>query len=218
MTITKKNAVITVETSLFYTYFSNKIIGDFQTDPQKIIFDNLKGHAVSEGVSLNLDFLFSNGFKLITGGTYMDVYSVEPDSNGSEVRTPQLHAPAFSGNLTASYTFGNTGICIDYTMNIKSPMHLPVVKNDYRPEQSPWFSIHNFQLSKKFGNGFEVYAGIKNAFDFVPADPILRPFDPFDKYIDENNPNGYTFDPSYNYSSIQGRRFFAGIRYNLKGN
>jgi outer membrane receptor for ferrienterochelin and colicins len=212
----REKKVITIESSLFYTYFTNKIIGDFNTDPQKIIFDNLGGYAVSQGASLNIDLLFSSGLKAIIGGTLMEVYSMEKDSTGNMVKTPQLHAPGFSGNFSISYSFGKTGLSLDYTGNIKSPMHLPVVPNDYRPETSPWFTIQNIQMTKKFRKGIEIYAGIKNMFDFKPADPILRPFDPFDKYITENNPNGYTFDPSYNYSSMQGRRFFIGLRYNLQ--
>ncbi len=47
----------------------------------------------------------------------------------------------------------------------------------------------------------------------MPADPLMRPFDPFDKYVQVNNPNGYTFDTSYNYAEMKGRRYFIGIRY-----
>jgi outer membrane receptor for ferrienterochelin and colicins len=45
----------------------------------------------------------------------------------------------------------------------------------------------------------------------------MRAFDPFDKTADDvvTNPNGYTFDPSYNYASLQGRRGFVGLRWNL---
>ncbi|MDQ3048389.1 MAG: TonB-dependent receptor [Bacteroidota bacterium] len=213
--ITLKKTLIEIDASLFYTYFTNKIIGDFVTDPTKIIFDNLDGYAISKGVSLSLNIIFTNNLKMILGGTYMKVYSVEKDSSGIYQRVPQLHAPDFSGTFTISYTFNKTGISLDYTGNVKSPMHLPVVPNDYRPEQSPWFTIQNLQLSKKFKAGLEIYAGVKNIFDFTPADPILRPFDPFDKNITENNPYGYTFDPSYNYAPMQGRRFFLGLRYNL---
>lgn len=205
-----KKAFVGMDASIFYTYFTNKIIGDFDTDPNKIIFDNLDGYAISKGIALNFDILFTNGFKAIIGGTYMNVYSVENDK-----RTAQLHAPDFSGNYTLSYTFNKTGISIDYTGNIKSPMHLPVVPGDYRPESSPWFTIQNLQITKKFNFGLEIYGGVKNIFDFIPEDPILRPFDPFDKHVAENNPNGYTFDPSYNYAPMQGRRYFIGIRYNL---
>lgn len=96
-------------------------------------------------------------------------------------------------------------------------MRLPILPNDYRPEYSPWFCTANIQFTKKFTYGLEFYAGMKNLFDFVPKDPIMRPFDPFDKNVDDpvNNPNGYTFDPSYNYASLQGRRVYIGMRYNL---
>ena len=208
------NAYIGADASVFYTYFTNKIIGDFNADPQKIIFDNLDGYAISKGVAANFDIAFTNGFKAIIGGTYMKVYSEQKDANGNYVRTPQLHAPEFSGNFTLTYSWNNV-LTIDYTGNVKSPMYLPVVPNDYRPEKSPWYTLQNIQVTRKFRKGFEVYTGVKNILNFTPKDPILRPFDPFDKHVAENNPNNYTFDPSYNYAPMQGRRFFIGIRYNL---
>jgi outer membrane receptor for ferrienterochelin and colicins len=96
-------------------------------------------------------------------------------------------------------------------------MRLPILPNDYRPEYSPLYAIANIQLTKKFSRNFEIYGGIKNLFNFVPKDPILRPYDPFDKNVDDpvNNPNGYTFDPSYNFASMQGIRGFMGLRWFL---
>ncbi len=210
-----ENTFIGIDASIFYTYFTNKIIGDFTSEPDKIIFDNLDGYAVSKGISVNVDVMHTSGFKALIGGTYMDVYSIEKDSTHNYMTTPQLYAPKFSGNLTLSYTFSKIDLSIDYTGNLKSPMHLPIVPGDYRPEKSPWFMIQNIQLRKKFKTRIEVYGGVKNIFDFTPADPILRSFDPFDKHVAENNPNNYTFDPSYNYAAMQGRRFFIGLRYNL---
>lgn len=97
-------------------------------------------------------------------------------------------------------------------------MRLPILPNDYRPEYSPWFCIANIQISKKFQNGIEIYGGLKNLFDFVPAeDPLMRAFDPFDQFVDDlvQNPYGYTFDTTYNYASLQGIRGFLGLRYHL---
>jgi outer membrane receptor for ferrienterochelin and colicins len=106
---------------------------------------------------------------------------------------------------------------MDVTGNWYGPMRLPIEPNDYRPEYSPWFCITNIQFTKKFDYGLEIYGGMKNIFDFVPKDPLMRPFDPFNKHVNDpvNNPNGYTFDTSYNYASMQGRRVFLGMRYNL---
>jgi outer membrane receptor for ferrienterochelin and colicins len=93
---------------------------------------------------------------------------------------------------------------------------LPILPNDFRPVKSPWFSLQNIQVTKIFSNGIEIYGGIKNLLNFIPKHPIMRPFDPFDKSIGVNNPNNYTFDPSYNYAPIQGIRSFVGCRMTMK--
>jgi outer membrane receptor for ferrienterochelin and colicins len=200
----------------FYSYFTNKIVGDFDTDPTKIIYDNLKGHAISQGVSLNTDLVFPFPLKVMAGISYMDVFQKEKDNAGTVLKTQQLHAPRWSGNFIASYNLPNN-YSVDLTGNWYGPMRLPVLPDDYRPAYSPWFSIANVQFTKKFDYGLELYGGMKNVFDFVPKYALMRPFDPFNKNVNDpvNNPNGYTFDTSYNYASLQGRRMFLGVRYNL---
>lgn len=201
----------------FYSYFTNKIVGDFDTDPNKIIYDNLNGYAISKGISLNTDLAFNFPLKVLAGITCMDVYQMKENASGETQKSVQLHAPRWSGNFTITYSFVN-GLAIDVTGKWNGSMRLPVLPNDYRPEYSPWYCITNIQLSQKFGSGLEVYGGIKNLFNFVPANPIMRPFDPFDKYVNDpvNNPYGYTFDPSYNYAALQGARGFLGIRYSFR--
>jgi outer membrane receptor for ferrienterochelin and colicins len=75
------------------------------------------------------------------------------------------------------------------------------------------------QFSKKwFSEKIESYFGIKNLLDFTPKeDIIMRPFDPFDKNVDDpiNNPNNFTFDPSYNYAPMQFRTFYLGVRFHF---
>lgn len=213
--IPMRDAFIGLDITGFYSYFTNKIVGDFDADPNKIIYDNLKGHAISKGVALNADINFSFPLKILAGVTYMKVYQVENNS-GTIEKTTQLHAPKWSGNLTATYSFPLQFI-LDITGRWDGPMRLPVLPHDYRPEYSPWFCIANVQLTKKFTGGFELYGGVKNIFNFVPHNPIMRPFDPFDKMVNDpvNNPYGYTFDPSYNYAPLQGVRGFIGMRYQL---
>ncbi len=208
--IVTRKGYVNIDASLFYTYFTNKIIGDFTTDPEKIYYDNLTGHAVSRGLTLNGDMSFSNNLKLITGVTLMEVF--REDNNGK--KTPQLHAPGFSGTFTFSYAFPSR-IAFDLTGKITGPMHLPVVPNDFRPDMSPWFSLINLQVTKSINSGLEIYAGVKNLLNFLPNDPLLRPFDPFDKNILVDNPNGYSFDTSYNYAPMQGIRGMIGIRWTL---
>lgn len=212
--INHNKGFIGVDASIFYTYFTNKIVADFQSDPQLIIYENLDGYAISKGLTANLDFSFTNGLKIIAGATFMDVYQVEKDNLSSEVKIQQLFAPKFSATFALSYSLPKL-FTIDFTGKINGPMNLPVVPNDFRPGKSPWFGLLNIQLIRKFNNGIEFYGGVKNFLNFIPENPILRSNDPFDKNITVNNPNGYTFDPSYNYAPVQGIKGILGLRYNL---
>ncbi|RZK17405.1 MAG: TonB-dependent receptor [Pedobacter sp.] len=197
----------------FYSYFNNKITGDFDTDPNKIIYDNLKGHAISRGLSLNIDATFKFPLKVLAGITYQDVYQKEDDGTGTMVKTVQLYAPKWSGTFLIGYTLPKD-FTIDLTGTYNGPMRLPIQPKDFRPEYSPWFSLVNIQLTKKFKSGIEIYGGVKNLFNFVPKYALIRTFDPFDKTASDpvSNPNGYTFDTEYNYAPLQGIRGFLGVR------
>lgn len=217
--------MINIDFSTWYTYFTNKIIPDYETDVTKIIYDNLDGNAVSKGVSLNLDFYGRTGFKLLVGATLMDVSITE-----NQVTQRQILTENFSGSFTIGHEFKSLGLSIDYTGKVYGPMRLPLLGElDNRPEYSPWYSIQNIQITKTLGKSkqFEIYGGIKNILNYTPpANSIARAFDPFDREVTfdangqpvatENNPNALTFDPSYVYTSNQGIRGFLGFRYNLK--
>lgn len=222
----KKNWRLQLDASAFYTYFTNKIIADYDSDPTKVIYNNLDGHAVSRGFSLNIDFDLYQRLKLILGATYMDVFSVENQSKITPLFTEKI-----MGTWTLSYTFEKLGIQIDYTGNLHAPMRLPIQHElDPRKSKSPWFSLQNIQITKKFKNRIEIYGGVKNLLNFTPnkGNPfiIARSFDPFDKDVqfDSNgqamvtntNPYGLSFDPTYAYAPNQGIRGFLGIRWTLK--
>lgn len=219
------SSFIGLDATSFYTYFKNKIIADYDTDPNKIIYDNLERHAVSKGVSLNVEIAFTNGLKILFGGTVMDVYSKEKGT-----KTSQLFTEKLTGVWNAGYTIKKLGLTIDYTGNLYGPMRLPLLsEQDPRKEYSPWWSIQNIQLTKTLGNEIEIYGGVKNLLNWTPnkSNPfiIARTNDPFDKnvqfdangqaMITPDNSYGLTFDPSYVYGPNQGIRGFLGVRYNL---
>jgi outer membrane receptor for ferrienterochelin and colicins len=205
-TLRHSTGYVHLDGSLFYTRFSNKIVGDFLTNSEQIIYDNLNGYAISKGITLNADAAFTNGIKVIAGATLMDVYQKQRDSLEMVRTTPQLFAPVFSGTYSVSYAFDKSGLSLDLNGRLTGPMYLPVVPNDFRPDQSPWFTIMNIQVTKSFTNGWEVYAGAKNLFNFIPDNPIYNWQEPFSP----------TFDTSYNYAPVQGIKAFIGVRYTFQ--
>ncbi|MBR9831587.1 TonB-dependent receptor [bacterium] len=220
---TKNQTYVNLDGSIFYTFFSNRIVPDYETNPNQIIYANLDGQAISKGVSLNADIVWHSGVKIMGGATLMDV-TIE-ENNGKQ---RQLLTENFTGVWSIEYTILPYNLTINYTGNVYSPMRLPLLGDlDNRSEYSPWFSIQNIQLTKPIKDQWSVYGGVKNLLNFTPArNSIARSFDPFDKNVqfDANgnavptpeNPNALTFDPSYVYAANQGIRGFIGIKYMLK--
>lgn len=223
---TENGNFIGIESSAFYTYFNNRIIGNFDVDPNKIIYDNLNGYAVSKGLSANVDVTLNNGLKIILGATYQDVSTVEDG-----IKTQQILTEKVSGNWAVSYKIRPLKLSVDYTGNIYSPMRLPLLSaTDPRKEFSPVWSIQNIQFTYAGLKRFELYGGVKNILNWTPnkGNPfiIARANDPFDKQVQldgggqvvvtPDNPYGLTFDPSYVYGPNQGIRGFFGIRFTIK--
>jgi outer membrane receptor for ferrienterochelin and colicins len=215
-----------IETTAFYTRFSNKIISDYETNPNEIIYDNIDGYAISQGISTNIDLNFPSGLKFIVGATVLDNKNVE---NGISER-PFL-TENFTGTWSVSYKIQPWNLSMDYTGNVYSPMKLPLLsETDPRSPNSPWYSIQNIQFTYSGWKDFEVYGGIKNLLNFTPKqnNPFLisRTNDPFDKNVQydsagkvvvtPDNPYGLTFDTTYVYGQNQTIRGFLGLRYTFR--
>jgi outer membrane receptor for ferrienterochelin and colicins len=222
----KNGTFIGLETSAWYTHFSNSIIPDYDSNPNQIIYKNLNGFAITKGISTNVDLAFNNGLKMILGVTLMDVSKTE-----NSITTRQILTERFTGTWAVSYRLNNIFLDIDYTGNFYGPLRLPLLGDlDPRLEYSPTWSIQNIQFTfNKFRN-LDLYAGVKNVLNWTPnkGNPfiIARANDPFDKNVqyDTNgnaqvtadNPYALTFDPGYVYAPNQGIRGFFGMRYTLK--
>lgn len=228
-TITRQSFWVTLDGSLWYTYFTNRILPDYLTNPNQIIYKNLDGYAYSQGASITASWGATNGFRGHWGITLQDV-KVAYKENAVTILSRPLLTESWSSTFALSYRFVKPGINIDYTGNIYGPMKLPLVSSlDPRPSMSPVWSNHSVQFSKNWGRKWELYAGLKNLFNWTPAQKvpflIARSQDPFDKRLSydatgqvqstPDNPYALSFDPNYVYAANQGRRLFVGIRLTI---
>jgi len=221
----KDDFILQAEAAAWYTYFTNSIIPDYDSNPNQIIYKNLEGYAETKGISLNVDAVYANNLKIMMGVTLQDVSKVEDN-----FRTQQMLTEKFSGTWVVSYTFNRLNLTVDYSGNLYGPMRLPLVSElDPRLPYSETYSIQNIQLTYKGFKNFELYGGVKNLLNWTPNknNPFLiaRSNDPFNKNVqyDANgsalatpeNPYGLVFDPTYIYAPNQGLRTFFGVRYNF---
>ncbi|MGZ5255815.1 MAG: TonB-dependent receptor plug domain-containing protein, partial [Flavitalea sp.] len=221
---------VNIDISAWYSFFQNQIIADYETDPNKIIYKNLDGHALSKGVTINAETNIRQRLKAMMGITIQDISKRETINGNKTSITPML-TESWSGTWSVSYSLPVMGLNFDYTGNIYGPMRLPLISPlDPRKPNSPVWSIQNIQATKYISRSVEIFAGVKNLLNWTPAknNPfiIARTHDPFDKLVEYDtngkvrstpeNPYGLSFDPGYIYAPNQGLRVFAGMRVKVR--
>ena len=188
----------TIDLDAFYTYFTNKIIPDYDVNPNQIIYANLDGFSVSRGLAFNIQQNFEFPLSIKAGGTYLDVYSVV----NNNTKDDELFTPSFTGVFSLSYNWDKINTSLDWTAKITGSMSLPTYFYPFeRAEESPWFSQHHLQIKKVFSESLTAFIGVKNVFNFTQESPL----------IDYQNPFGDDFDTSYAYGPLQSRRFLFGL-------
>ena len=211
------NLQITLESSVFESRFSNKIIPDFLTNDNQIIYSNLSGYAIARGISSEIFLkMYKIPLKLSVNGTLLDVSNFKENSAGEMVKSQQLLAEKYSIKWYANFWFEKLDLDMVYSSTNYGPIRLPILENDFRPEYSLPYTIHNLKVSKNYNNGWTTFLSLRNFTNFTPPKySILRANDPFDQNVNDpiNNPEGYTFDASYMYASFQGINFIFGVSF-----
>ncbi len=203
-----------VDVDAFYTYFTNKITPNYDVQDQ-IIYANSSGYAVSKGVGVNIQHQFSFPLAFNLGVNFQEVTEHE----GGGVDEIEF-SPRSSGVFTANYSIKRISLNLSYTASYTGLMKLPEVYDldengdplpESRPTTSNHFSIHNFQVSKDLSQGFSLYAGVQNLFNYI------QPWSPLTGFNDPNTRPGFSdnFDTAYAYSPIHGREVYLGVKWRL---
>ena len=202
---------------LFYTYFSNKIIPNY--DIQKyIIYQNSEGYSYSKGVSGAWNHSFLNGIAFTLNFNHQVVKYTE-NNNNIKTMLDMEHSPRWTAGLNIKFPINNSW-SINTSSNYVGIMQLPEVfdmlnngqiSEISRPQKSQPFSLHNVNINGKLSNKNEVYFGILNMFNFRQKES------PLVAYNDPNYNKGFSpfFDSSYAYAPNHGIEVFVGYKFNL---
>lgn len=190
---------MTVDVDAYQTRFSNRILADFDSDPDRIIYGNLDGWARTRGVAAALGYRTEQRpFQANVGVTLQEVLVHE-----AGVARPLEYAPRVQGVFTVGYRLARSRVTVDWTGRVMGPMALPRFAG--HPDRSPWFGEHHLQATFAPRAGLELHAAVKNLLGFVQRDAIIAPHDPFSS----------EFDPGRVYGPLQGRRVMAGARWTV---
>tara|TARA_B100001094_G_scaffold82230_1_gene78448 strand:- start:1269 stop:3551 length:2283 start_codon:yes stop_codon:yes gene_type:complete len=206
-----------IDLDLFYTYFSNKIIPNYD-NKNFIIYENSDGYAYSNGISGALNHTFLNGVAFSLAFNHQIVRYTEIENN-KENFFDMEHSPKWTGSFNLKLPI-NKKWSINSSSNYVGVMQLPIVfemkdngeiSSVARPTKSKPFSIHNININGILNNKNEIYFGILNAFNFRQKKSPLVGFN------DPKYPTGFSpyFDTSYSYAPNLGTELFIGYRLNI---
>lgn len=196
-----RNGEAMVDLDAFHTRFDNRIVPDYDTDPDLIIYRNLRGWAVSRGIAAAFNHVvFDPSLSYDLGLTLQDVELVR-DGEPSD----QLFSPSYTAVASASWA-PRPWLSVDYTARLTGPMRLPRYDAPFtRPTRSRPYAVHNVQAAVAAGGGAEIYAAARNLFDFTQGSPL----------VDAANPFGDAFDTAYVWAPIRGRELVLGVRWGV---
>lgn len=207
----------TSELGFFYTRIFDKILPDF-SQPNAIIYANIDGYSQSRGLFAQLTGQYYQDLELVVGASLLRASSHSPELSGD-----LYYAPRARTNALLTWRTCQNKLKLTYGIEYTGRMRQPVLPNDYRPEYSPGYFLHDLQVTYAHPRSgrlnWEVYGGVRNLFNYLPRYVLMRPEDPFDKTAADpvTNPNSYTFDTGYNYASMMTRRLLLGVRLKVNG-
>ncbi len=196
---------------IFYTHFNNKILPDYDSDPNKILYNNLEGYSISKGLSFQINHSFSVPLNISMGGTYLDLYTINKGEKNME-----LFVPSFSGVFSVGYEWPLHNVKLDYTGQFTGPMYLPTYDENFaRSETSPWYTVQHIKLEKTYSTKLSTYIGIRNMFNYTQESPLIDPLAGENISTNESWQAGFSpnFDTAYVYGPTRGRRFIIGFRW-----
>jgi outer membrane receptor protein involved in Fe transport len=179
------------------------VVPDLDEDPQQALFYALDGKSYSNSFQFQTDYELLHRFDVRLAYRWSDVKTTY--RKGLLQKPLQSRHRAF---LNLACETGNQWY-FDYTLNWQGRKRIPFTGSNpevYRLHNfSPDFFLMNAQVSKAWGERFEVYAGAENLGDYRQPDPIVAAGDPFGPY----------FDSSLIWGPVSGRMGYVGLRYRL---
>lgn len=188
----------------FRNDFVKQVVVDME-DIRMVKFYNLQGRSFSNSFQAEFNAEPLKKFELRLAYRYFDV---KTNYSGQLLQRPLIAKNRAFANLAYSIS----GFKFDYTITYSGKKRLPDTHMNipaYQlPAYSPGFVLMNAQLTKTIGKKYplDLYLGAENLANYFQEQVILSAAQPFSGY----------FDASMIWGPVNGRMFYAGVRFKIK--
>jgi outer membrane receptor for ferrienterochelin and colicin len=200
--VARKNATLVIDA--FRTDFENKIVTDLDRNAQEIHLYNLKGTSYANSFQTELNYEPIKRLEVRLAYKWQDVRTTY---SGNLLQKPLIANNRVLFNIAYATKFDKWKF--DATAKWFGQNRIPNTSGNpdgLRMESysKPYYTF-NAQVTRGFKK-FEMYIGAENIFDFVQANQIIDPKNPFGNY----------FDASMIWGPVMGRVIYVGFRMIIK--
>ena len=134
-------------------------------------------------------------------------------SDGRPVQVERPLVSRYKTLLNIQYATKFRRWVLDATAQLNGPARIPTQTGDLADSRhSPRYPMFYAQVSRKVGR-FDIYVGCENIADYRQKDRWdYRQEDPI---LNWENPYDYRFNSMNVWGPLMGRKFYAGLRFNL---
>ena len=196
-----KDKTWTLGLDYFYTFFDQQIVVDYE-NPTAVQFYNLDGESFSNSLQMQIDFEPIDRLDVRVAYRFNDVKTDMIDGRLDKALNSRNRA-----FINLAYETDNEWL-FDFTANWQGKKRRTKSFNDNGTDDwrySPNFTTFNAQISKIFGEKWDVYLGTENILNYRQDNPIQSAQNPFDE----------AFDASQIWGPVVGRNIYAGLRLRL---
>ena len=195
----------TLSLDYFRTQFYNSVIADQEMYADKIMLYNSDKRSYTD--TYQIDFSWTPVERLDIFATFRYTNSEmtidRPDGTTARVERPLVSK--YKTLLNIQYATKFRRWVFDATAQLNGPARIPTQTGNLADDKySPRYPMFFAQVSRKIGK-FDIYVGCENIADYRQHDPILNADNPFSTGFNSMNVWG----------PLMGRKFYAGLRFNL---
>ena len=195
----------TLSFDYFRTQFYNSVIADQEYNADQILLYNSDKRSYTD--TYQIDFSWTPVERLDIFATFRYTNSEmtidRPDGTTARVERPLVSKYKTLFNIQYATKFRRW--VFDATAQLNGPARIPTQTANLADDKySPRYPMFFAQVSRKIGK-FDIYVGCENIADYRQHDPILNADNPFSTGFNSMNVWG----------PLMGRKFYAGLRFNL---
>ena len=195
----------TLSFDYFRTQFFHAVVVDQEYDPETIRVYGSSGRSWTDTYQIDFSWSPVERLDLFATFRYTDSEMTIRRSDGRPVQVERPLVSRYKTLLNIQYATKFRRWVFDATAQLNGPARIPTQTGDLADSRhSPRYPMFYAQVSRKVGR-FDIYVGCENIADYRQEDPILNWENPYD----------YRFNSMNVWGPLMGRKFYAGLRFNL---